>query len=423
MGLVTAARLADAGHRVTCIDSNKTKVALLNKGKIPIYEPGLGKLVTKNKKTGRLFFSTSLAYALKEPNRAEIVFIAVGTPPQKDGGADLSFIDKVSVQIAKNIRCYTVIVEKSTVPVGTGLRIKKIISKYNKKNIPFDVVSNPEFLREGSALRDFSKPYRIIIGTSGKKAKKLMKTLYARVKAPVLFTDIESAEIIKYASNCFLAAKISFINAVANICEHTGANIKDVSKGMGLDKRIAKDFLNAGIGFGGSCLPKDLRAFYHISKQKGYDFVLLKEVERINQKQKLWVIDKCKKAVGNLTDKTIAVLGLSFKPNTDDIRFAPGIDIIKALSKKRAKVKVYDPVAMENAKKVLKKVKFCSDAYTCVKNADCVVIATEWNEFKKLDFPRIFSLMACPVIIDGRNMFSPDAMRKKGFTYISVGRV
>jgi UDPglucose 6-dehydrogenase len=415
VGLVTGTCLAEIGHTVTCVDKDKNKIALLKKGKVPIYEPGLEKLIIKNK--------NSIKQALDTRRRAEIIFIAVGTPPRHDGSADLSFVENVSAQIAKNMTAYTVIVEKSTVPVETGLWIGKTITRLNKKNIPFDVASNPEFLREGSAIADFLKPDRIIIGSQSKKAREILKKMYSPIKAPVVLTDIKSSEIIKHASNSFLAMKISFINAVANICERTGADIEDVSKGMGLDKRISKSFLNAGIGFGGFCFPKDLQAFGYISKTKGYDFTLLKEVQKINEEQKMWVIKKCECELWNLSGKTIAVLGLAFKPDTDDMRFAPSVDIIAQLKKRKAKVKVYDPKAMENAKQTLKNVTFCKNVYDCVKNADCAVILTEWDEFKKINFAKVFTLMKHPVIIDGRNIYKPSQIRKKGFVYHSVGRV
>ncbi|HUT85947.1 MAG TPA: UDP-glucose/GDP-mannose dehydrogenase family protein [Elusimicrobiales bacterium] len=423
VGLVTGTCLAEIGHRVVCVDSDKNKIARLNNGKVPIYETGLEKLVVKNTKAKRLFFTTSVKSAMDTKHRAEIIFIAVGTPPRDDGSADLSFVEDVSAEIAKNMTDYTVIVEKSTVPVETGIWIEKTITRLNQKKIPFDVVSNPEFLREGSAVADFLKPDRIIVGTSSAKAKDAMKKLYAPIKSPILFTNIKSAEIIKHASNSFLACKISFINAVANVCERTGANVEDVAKGMGLDKRIGKSFLNAGVGFGGFCFPKDLQAFGYISKDKGYDFALLKEVQRINEEQKMWIVKKCHQELWNLAGKTIAILGLAFKPNTDDIRFAPSIDIIRRLQKLKAKVKVYDPKATENAKKILKKITFCKTPYECVKNADCAAIVTEWDEIKNLDLSKTFDLMKHPIIIDGRNIFHPLTMRKKGFTYHSVGRV
>ncbi|MGC9070286.1 MAG: UDP-glucose dehydrogenase family protein [Elusimicrobiales bacterium] len=425
VGLVSGACLSEMGHRVVCVDNNEEKIKMLQKLKMPIYEEGLEDLVKKNVKAKRLFFTTSIKQAMEwEGKNAEAVFIAVGTPPREDGSADLSAVEKVSAEIAKNMKDYTVIVEKSTVPVETCLWIEKTVKKYNKNNIPFDVCSNPEFLREGVAINDFLKPDRIVIGVNSQRAKNLMLDIYKPLsKYPILVCDVKSAELIKHASNSFLSTKISFINAVANICEKTGANVELVAKGMGLDKRIGSDFLKAGIGFGGFCFPKDLEAFYWLSKKVGYEFALLKEVKNINEGQKNWMVRKVEEELWNVDGKNISILGLAFKPKTDDMRFAPSIDIINKLLNLGAKIKAYDPVAMENAKKIFgKSIYYAENPYDCIKATDCICLVTEWDEFKDLDFERIKKLANHPLIIDGRNLYDPDRIRKLGFTYISVGR-
>ncbi|MCK4648573.1 UDP-glucose/GDP-mannose dehydrogenase family protein [bacterium] len=419
VGLVTGTCFADLGNKVVCADNDEEKIKLLKKGIIPIYEPGLEKLVKRNVKEKRLSFTTTIEKGIK---KAKVIFIAVGTPPKKGGEADLSSVEAVSKKIARNIKSYKVIVEKSTVPVETGEWVKHTIKINNRKKVPFDVVSNPEFLREGSAIHDFMNPDRIVLGVESKRAEKIMTELYKPFKAPIIITDIKSAEIIKHASNAFLATKISFINAVANLCERTGADVLQVAEGMGYDKRIGRTFLNAGIGFGGFCFPKDLAAFRHIAQKLGYDFNLLKEVERINEAQKKLLLKKIKKSLWNLNHKTIGILGLSFKPDTDDLRYAPSLDIIKALQKEGARIKAFDPAAMEKAKKVLKKVQFCEDPYQVAKGSDCLVILTEWNEFKELDLKKIKKLLKTPVIIDGRNIYEPKEMRKLGFRYQGIGR-
>lgn len=424
VGLVSGACLAEMGNRVVCVDNNLEKIKMLNKGKMPIYEEGLEELVSRNVKAGRLFFASSIKEGmLHKGHRAEAVFIAVGTPPREDGSADLSAIEKVSQEIAENMTDYTVIVEKSTVPVETCLWIEKTVKRFNKKNIPFDVCSNPEFLREGVAIEDFLKPDRIVIGVPSKNAEFVLRKVYSALKKyPMLVTDVKSSELIKHASNSFLSTKISFINAVANICEKTGANVEDVAKGMGLDKRIGPSFLKAGIGFGGFCFPKDLEAFYWLARQKGYDFELLKNVKEINEGQKNWLVEKVQEELWNMEGKTVAFLGLAFKPLTDDMRFAPSIDIAKALIAKGAKIRAYDPVSMDNAKKCMQGVYFAKDAYDCVKGADCICLVTEWKEFAQLDFSRVLKLLKHPILIDGRNLYDPEKMRKLGFTYKSVGR-
>lgn len=425
VGLVSGACFSEMGHRVICVDNDENKIKMLKRNKMPIYEEGLEELVKKNVKAGRLFFTTSIKEAMHYQGiRTEAVFIAVGTPPRDDGSADLSAVERVSAEVAENMSDYTVIVEKSTVPVETCLWIEKTMRRYNKKNIPFDVCSNPEFLKEGVAINDFLKPDRVVVGVSSERAEKLMRRIYKPLsKYPLLVCDVKSAELIKHASNSFLSTKISFINAVANLCEKTGANVELVAKGMGLDKRIGPDFLKAGIGFGGFCFPKDLEAFYWLSKQKGYDFEMLKEVKRINEEQKMWVVKKVESELWNLNGKIVSILGLAFKPKTDDMRFAPSIDIINSLISKGTKIKAYDPVAMDNAKKIFgNKIYFAKNPYDCVKDSDCVCLVTEWDEFKKIDFKKVFKMVKHPVMIDGRNLYNPKEMREIGFTYISVGR-
>lgn len=419
VGLVTGACLAELGNKVICVDIDKKKIEGLKKGIMPIFEPGLERLVKKNSKKGRLRFTTSLRDGIK---KSSIIFIAVGTPPKPNGDADLTHVEDVSRQIAKNMSSHTLIVEKSTVPVDTGKWVKRTIEINNKRKVSFDVASNPEFLREGSAIEDFMHPDRIIIGANTKKAKDILVKLYKSFDAPMVITDIESAEIIKHASNSFLATKISFINAVSNICEKTGADIKMVARGMGLDRRIGSTFLNAGLGFGGFCFPKDLAAFRRISEKLGYGFDLLKEVEKINNQQKDLLLNKIKENVWNLKNKTIGILGLSYKPDTDDMRFAPALDIIKALVKEKVKIKTFDPQAMDNAKKEITGIEYCKDAYDVARTSDCLVIVTEWNEFRKLDLGRIRKLMKQPLIIDGRNIYEPAKLKRLGFKYVGMGQ-
>lgn len=424
VGLVSGACLAETGHRVVCVDSDHKKIDMLEKGIMPIYEPGLEEVVKRNVKEGRLFFSRGVQEGVHHKGiHAQAVFIAVGTPPRADGSADLSYVEAVTREIAQSIKEYTVIVEKSTVPVETGSWIYKTAKRFIKDGISFDVVSNPEFLREGAAVGDFLHPDRVVVGVNSEKAKEVMRQIYEPLNAPILFTDVKSSELIKHASNSFLATKISFINAVANLCEKTGANIEDVSKGMGMDKRIGESFLKAGIGFGGFCFPKDLEAFYWISKKVGYDFDLLRNVTEINKQQKMWPVHKAEEELWNLEGKTVALLGLAFKPNTDDMRFAPSIDIVNALKERRAVIKTYDPISMENAKHIFDGgVEYCADAYDCVKDADCALLITEWKDFAGLDFERVKQLMKHPILIDGRNLYSPEKLRELGFTYISIGR-
>ncbi|OGR41186.1 MAG: UDP-glucose 6-dehydrogenase [Elusimicrobia bacterium GWA2_61_42] len=424
VGLVSGACLAELGHRVVCVDNDPAKIKLLEKGVMPIYEDDLERVVKKNVKAGRLHFANSVKEGMHhDGHRAEAVFIAVGTPPREDGSADLSAIEKVSEDVAKNMTDYTVVVEKSTVPVATCDWISKTMKRNNKNHLPFDVASNPEFLREGTAVWDFLKPDRVVVGVASKQAEELMRRVYKPMKgAPIVITSVKSAELIKHASNSFLSTKISFINAVANVCEKTGANVEDVARGMGLDKRIGASFLKAGIGFGGFCFPKDLEAFYWLSAQVGYDFALLKNVKDINEGQKMWLVRKLEEELWNLEGKTIALLGLAFKPETDDMRFAPSIDIVRELLKRGAKVRGYDPISQENAKKCIKGIYFAKDAYDCVKDADCVALVTEWKEFGKLDQKKLLAAVKHPIMVDGRNLYEPAKMRGLGWTYKSVGR-
>lgn len=420
VGLVTGACLAELGNRVICADSDVKKIAALKKGIIPIYEPGLEELISNNVKSKRLYFTSSIKDAVKN---SAVIFIAVGTPSLDNGEADLTGIENVARNIALGMTDYRLIVEKSTVPVETGEWVKHTISLNVKKKIKFDVASNPEFLREGSAINDFMHPDRIVIGVESKRARDILVNLYKPLNAPLVITNIKSAELIKHASNAFLAVKISFINAISRICEKVGADVEEVAQGMGLDKRIGRAFLNAGIGYGGSCFPKDLDAFITISEKLGYNFELLKSVKEINEEQRVFLLQKIKDTLWIIKDKAIGILGLSFKPNTDDIRNAPSIQVIKALQDEGAKIKVYDPKSMSRAKEVLRKVVFCKDAYEAAKGSDCLLVVTEWDEFKELDFSKIKKLLKRPLVIDGRNIYDPRVMKKIGFTYISIGRV
>jgi len=417
VGLVTAACFAKLGHRLTCVDQDQEKIEKLNKGILPLYEPGLKELIEENR--AKFLFTTRIEEAVEN---SEIIFIAVGTPPREDGEADLSGVEAVAGKIAETMKSYRLIVEKSTVPVQTGEWVKKTMQWRNKNNVEFDVASNPEFLREGSAIQDFMHPDRIVLGVETKRAEKLLLELYKDLHAPMVITDIQSAEIIKHASNSFLAMKISFINAIANICERTGADVVKVAEGMGMDRRIGRAFLDAGVGFGGFCFPKDLAAFIRIAEKVGYDFQLLKEVEKINLGQRKLLVKKIKDSLWTLKDKTIGILGLAFKPNTDDLRYAPSLDIIFILQKEGAKIKVYDPVAMDNARKVFNNVTFCRNPYEVAENSEALVILTEWEEFKNLDLRKIKGLLKNPILIDGRNIYDPQSLKELGFTYRGVGR-
>jgi len=423
VGLVTGACLSEVGHRVVCVDSDKAKVRTLKAGRCPIYEPGLEPMLRRNLRAGRLVFIHSIAEGVNyRGRRASVVFIAVGTPPRPDGSADLSFVEAVTTEIARAMKDYTVVVDKSTVPVETGDRVDKTIARVNRRGVPYDVVSNPEFLAEGSAVEDTLKPDRIVIGTSSPRAEQILREVYAPIKAPILVTDVKSAELIKHASNSLLATKISYINAVSRVCELVGADVEMVAKGMGLDRRIGPNFLRAGLGFGGFCFPKDLEAFYWIAKQKGYDFKLLKAVMEVNETQRDWVLRKIEEDLWNLGGKRVAVLGLAFKPNTDDLRYAPSLFIIEKLLAHKVQVSACDPVALPKARKALRGVNFSKDAYAAAKGADCLVVVTEWPEFAKLDFKRIHSLMRTPVILDGRNLLDAPALRRLGFVVRQVGR-
>ncbi|MFC1674373.1 UDP-glucose dehydrogenase family protein [Candidatus Omnitrophota bacterium] len=419
VGLVSGACLAELGNRVICVDNNIKKIAQLKKGIIPIYEPGLKELITKNMKKKRLKFTSKIKEGVRD---SEVIFIAVGTPSLPNGEADLTGIEDVARNIALNMRGYRLIVEKSTVPVETGEWVKHTISSNARRGARFDVASNPEFLREGQAISDFMHPDRIVIGVESKKARDILVSLYKPLKAPIVVTDIKSAELIKHASNSFLAAKISFINALSRICDKVGADIVEVAEGMGLDRRISRSFLSAGIGYGGSCFPKDVDAFIKICEKLGYEFELLSAVKHVNQLQKSFFLEKVRDTLWIVKDKRIGVLGLSFKPNTDDIRNAPSIEIIKELEADGAKLKAYDPQAMKRAKQILPDVKFCQNPYEACRGCDCLLVLTEWDEFKELDFSRVKRLMKRPIIIDGRNIYEPASIKKKGFKYIGMAR-
>lgn len=420
VGLVTGACFAELGNNVICVDNDPAKIKKLKSGVMPIYEPGLSELVKRNVKQLRLSFTTDIRSAVKV---SEVIFIAVGTPPKDNGEADLTAVEHVSKEIALSMQSYKLVVEKSTVPVHTGEWVERTIRVFNKRGIKFDVASNPEFLREGTAIKDFMNPDRIVLGVKSKKAADILSALYKPLKAPIVVTDIKSAEIIKHAANSFLAMKISFINAIANVCDKLNADVTEVAKGIGLDRRIGEKFLNAGLGFGGFCFPKDLSAFIRIAEKAGYDFGLLKEVEKINDGQRSALMKKIENIIWNLPGKTVSILGLSFKPDTDDLRYAPAIYIIEMLLEQGVKVRTYDPISMVKAKPILgNRVKFCSDAYDAAKGSDCLVIATEWSEFKELDLKRIKKLMRQSVIVDGRNIYDPGAVRKLGFAYTGMGR-
>lgn len=419
VGLVTGTCFAEIGHDVICVDNAPEKVKMLNSGQMPIYEPGLEEMVKKNAAAGRLKFTTSTKEGVE---KSDVVFIAVPTPPQPDGSVDLSFMEKVSREIAEVLTRYKIIVDKSTVPVRTGEKVSEIIRRYCKSKVEFDVVSNPEFLREGFAVQDFLKPDRVVFGVQSQRPVHALKEIYAPLNAQVVVTDINSAELIKHASNSFLALKISYINAISVICEAAGANIEQVAAGMGMDKRIGRDFLNASLGFGGSCFPKDLSAFIKIAEQLGYDFALLREVQKINAQQMERFVRKIADTLWVIKDKTIGVLGLAFKQNTDDIRMSPAIALCLRLRKEGARLKVYDPKAMEKAKTVLKEVTFVDDMDKVPEGCDALVVATEWPEFKKLDLEKARKTMTHPILFDGRNLFDPAQMEAMGFIYKSIGR-
>jgi len=419
VGLVTGTCFAEVGHQVVCVDNDEAKVKTLKAGGIPIYEPGLEELVKKNTAAGRLSFTTSTAEGVE---KSEVVFIAVPTPPQQDGAVDLSFIEKVAREIAAGITSYKIVVDKSTVPVQTGEKVAETIKRYCKAKVDFDVVSNPEFLREGFAVEDLMKPDRIVIGVRSQRPVPAMKEVYGPFNAPVIVTDINSAELIKHASNSFLALKISYINAISVLCEAAGANVQEVANGMGMDDRIGRRFLNASLGFGGSCFPKDLSAFIKIAEQVGYDFGLLKEVQKINAAQMDRFVKKITDTLWVLKDKKIGVLGLAFKQNTDDVRMSPAIELCQRLQKEGAILRVHDPKAMEKAKTILRDVTYVDDMNEVAQDCDALVIATEWDEFKKLDLDRARKALSHPIMFDGRNLFDPAEMERLGFIYKSIGR-
>jgi UDPglucose 6-dehydrogenase len=419
VGLVTGAVFADLGNEVVCVDVVEEKVGQLNNGIMPIYEPGLQEMVQRNLADRRLAFSASLEVGM---DKAEIIFICVGTPPKENGETDLSQVEAAARGVARYLRRYTVIVNKSTVPVGTGDLVREIIEQNRRRDVDFDVVSNPEFLREGSAVQDALTPDRIVIGAPSRHVAMKLLELYATLGRPMLITDVHSAEMIKYASNAFLATKISFINAIANICEACGANVDDVARGMGCDPRISPDFLSAGLGFGGSCFPKDVESLIHIASRFGAEFPLLKTVIDINRDRVEHFVDIIRQGLGDLEGKTIGILGLAFKPNTDDMREAKSIEIIRKLLSTGAHLKAYDPAAIENARRLFPDLTYCQSAYQAAEESDALVIVTEWREFKLLDMEKLRKLMKRPLIFDGRNIYNVERMVTAGIDYFSIGR-
>lgn len=425
VGLVTGTCLADFGLDVICIDKDHEKISNLLEGIVPIYEPSLDILIKKNMEQGRLHFSTDLRYGVEN---SEVIFIAVGTPPQEDGSADLQMVEAVARDISKYMNGYKVIVNKSTVPVGTGQRVKQIINQYKKSEVEFDIVSNPEFLREGAAIKDFMHPDRVVIGSESEQAIEIMKDVYRVLylnEVPFVVTNIETAELIKYASNAFLAMKISFINEVANLCQKVGANVTDVAIGMGKDGRIGSKFLHPGPGYGGSCFPKDTLALTKIAREAGAPVTLVETTIQVNQKQKYLMVEKIKNIMGNISGKTIAVLGLAFKPETDDMRDAPALTVLPELLKAGASIRAYDPKAMEEARWRLNKYPnliLCNNEYETIQGANAVVILTEWNQFRSLNMQRVKDLLVEPYFFDLRNIYEPSKLIEMGFTYTSVGR-
>ncbi len=421
VGLVTGACFADVGHNVVCVDNDERKIELLQHGKVPIYEPGLEEIVHRNVSAQRLRFTSSIKEGV---DHGQVIFIAVPTPQEPDGSVDLSFIEKVAREIAGVLTDYRVIVDKSTVPVKTGEKVSESIKRYNKHGAEFDVVSNPEFLREGCAVADLMKPDRIVIGASSERAIGLMTKVYEPFMAPILVTDINSAELIKHAANSFLALKISYINAVSAICEASGADVEKVADGIGMDRRIGRNFLNAGIGYGGSCFPKDIAAFIAISEQLGVPFNLLKEVQRINASQKDRFLRMVRDALWVLRDKKIAVWGLAFKPNTDDIRSSVAIELVSEMLREGAHVSAYDPKGMEKAREVkaIAQARLTNTALEAVEEAEALIIATEWDEFRNINLAQVRDKMHTPLVFDGRNLFDPETMTKLGFHYTSIGR-
>ena len=422
VGLVTGACFAEFGVDVTCVDVDAAKIERLNSGIMPIYEPGLEQLVSKNVQAGRLRFTTDIKQAIEQ---ALVIFLAVGTPPNADGSPDLSFVEAAARSIAEHMNGYKVIVTKSTVPIGTGEHLRRLIAEGQKRRINFGIVANPEFLREGAAINDFMRPDRVVVGTSDEEAAAIMKDLYRPlylIEAPFVITSLEAAELTKYAANAFLATKISFINEVANLCDKIGCDVHDVARAMGMDKRIGGKFLHPGPGFGGSCFPKDTQAFASVARRFECDSLIVDAVIEVNRRQRRAMLPKIEELVGDLAGKKVAVLGLAFKPETDDMREAPSIDIIRDLIARGAKVHAYDPVAMDEAAKILPEVDYEEDEYAAVKNSDVLVFLTEWNQFRALDMKRVRDLMAVPRIADLRNIYSPEDMRELGFSYVGVGR-
>lgn len=422
VGLVSGACMADFGNEVICVDTDEDKIEMLKRLEIPFYEFALGELVKRNMDEGRLSFTSSLKDGVR---KSKVIFIAVGTPQEEGGEADISEVLNVAAEIARYMTGYRLIVQKSTVPVGTGAKVRDTVKKNLSRDVPFDVASNPEFLREGSAVETFMRPDRVVIGTWSSKAEEILSDIYAPLylnETPMVRTTVETAELIKYAANAFLATKISFINEIANLCEKIGADVKVIEKAIGLDRRIGPKFLHAGIGFGGSCFPKDTMALATFSEQVGEPLRIVNATIRINQDQRKRLVERIIRAIAPAKRKTVAVLGLSFKPNTDDMRDAPSLDIIKALKAEGVTVRTFDPVAMPPAKKLLKGIKFCRHAYDAVSGADAMVLVTEWNEFRRLDPVKLHSLMRSPVVFDCRNVYDPLEMSRLGFTYFGVGR-
>jgi UDPglucose 6-dehydrogenase len=422
VGLVTGACFADFGMRVTCVDKDERKISSINTGKMPIYEPGLDALVAKNVREGRLKFSTDVRGTVEQ---SLVVFLAVGTPPSGDGSADLSQIDEVAYEIAKSLNGYKVIVTKSTVPVGAASRIQKIIGENRATVSRFSVAANPEFLREGAAINDFMRPDRVVIGCRDEEAVAILKDIYRPlylIETPFVITTPESAEMIKYASNAFLATKVSFINEISALCERLGADVHDVAKGMGMDARIGSKFLHPGPGFGGSCFPKDAQALVALGRSVNYDVRIVEAALRVNEAQKSSIIDRIKLLLPHLEGKTITILGLAFKPETDDIREAPSIKLIADLLEAGTRIQAYDPAAMDSARRLLTDIEYCEDEYEAARGSDGLVVVTEWNQFRRLDIDRLKQLMREPNIIDLRNLYEPETMRSAGFKYLAMGR-
>ncbi len=422
VGLVTGACFAEFGVNVTCVDVDAEKIDQLSQGQIPIYEPGLDQLVSRNAQAGRLNFTTDIQSAVEQ---ALVIFLAVGTPPREDGAADLSFIEAAARSVALHMNGYKVIVTKSTVPVGTGEHLRRLIREHQTGKYNFGVVSNPEFLREGAAISDFMRPDRVVIGSRDEEAVAIMRDLYRPlylIDTPVVITSLEAAELTKYAANAFLATKISFINEIANLCDRIGCDVHDVARAIGMDNRIGKKFLHPGPGYGGSCFPKDTTALLSVARNYNTETRIIEAVVEVNRRQREVMVEKIERLVGELKEKRIAVLGLSFKPETDDMRDAPAVEIIRALVQRGATVRAYDPVAIRQAKKFLPGIEYAEDEYGAVEGADALVFMTEWNQFRALDMKRVRELMRSPKVADLRNIYEPGAMRELGFDYVGVGR-